>query len=188
MNGVLLFGGGSYSTTVSRLAQDCGHRVVGCIDDLNTGNNVLGTLSEVVLSHPPDQYSVAVAIGYNDLAARKAAYERLKATGYSICTLIHPNAYVSMDAVVEVGAMLMVGAIVDTRARVGEFSVLWPGACVNHDSFIGENTFLSPGTIVCGNARVGSSTFVGAGANILDGAIVPENSYIKAGTLFFTPR
>lgn len=188
MKEVLLYGASPFAATVGRLAEDCGFTVAGRIDDFKPGPHVLGGLAEVVVSHPPSRYAVAMAIGYNDLVGRRAACERLKAAGYDICTLTHPRAYVAKDAVIEAGALLMAGSLVDTRATVGEFTVIWPGVCVNHDSIIGANSFLSPGSIICGNVRVGHSTFIGAGANILDGAEVPANSYVKAGTLYFTPR
>ena len=75
--------------------------------------------------------------------------------------------------------MVMAGALVDVRAKIGLASVLWPSACVNHDASIGDNCFLSHNTTVCGFVDIGRNSFVGANATIADRCVVPLISFIK---------
>jgi sugar O-acyltransferase (sialic acid O-acetyltransferase NeuD family) len=175
----LIFGSKDFAETVAELADACGRRVAGFVDDFNKGAHILGTFDEIVKTHPPTRYEMVMAIGYSNLGARWSAWQKVKRAGYASEALIHPKAYVAPTAVVDEGAMVMANAVADVRSRISPLCVVWPSSCINHDSVIGSNTFLSPGAIICGNATVGSHCFIGAGAAIVDRANVPDGTYIK---------
>jgi len=176
---LLIYGSRDFAATVTELVTQCGHNAVGMIDDFNNGEGVLGSFNEVLKSHPPSDFGIALAIGYSNIPARWEAWLKIKDAGYQAPALVHPRAYVSESARIEEGVMIMAGAIVDVRARVGEISVLWPGSCINHDCNIHENTFISPNATICGFSNVGANSFIGAGAVIVDHAQVPKGSFVK---------
>ena len=175
----LIYGSREFAQTVIELVADCGHEVVGCIDDFASGSGVLGTFDEVQQSHPPGEYAIALAVGYTNLEARWQAWQKIRAAGYAVPALVHPRAYVAGSARVDAGAMLMAGALVDVRARIGEIAVVWPGACVSHDSAIGNNCFVSPNATICGYVELGEHSFVGAGAAVVDHCTVPAGTRVK---------
>lgn len=179
---LLFLGSKSFFRTAMALADECGLGCVGAIDDVEVGPGILGTLDQVAISHPTGAYAVVIAIGYNDLAARWAAIQKVKAKGYATPALIHPQALVAPTARIGEGALIMRGAIVDVAATIGSFAVLWPGACVNHDSVIGANTFLSPNAVVCGNAQIGAHCFIGANAAVVDGAQLADGTRLNMHT------
>ncbi|MFU2485945.1 hypothetical protein [Thauera sp. WH-1] len=181
---LLIYGSMDFANTVSALATDCGHDVIGLIDDFNTGPGIIGNFESTRLSHPPETHGVAVAIGYKNLHARQTICARVHASGYQTPSLIHPRAYVANSASIGHGCMIMAGAIIDVRARIGNFVVAWPAVCINHDVVIGENTFLSPSTTVCGHSQIGRNTFIGAGSTISDHCEVPPSSFLKLQTRF----
>jgi sugar O-acyltransferase (sialic acid O-acetyltransferase NeuD family) len=185
---ILIYGSKEFAATVSELARHCGHEVAGMIDDINTGPSILGGLDIVAQKYLPQEYGVAIAIGYNNLAARWAVWKKIKAVGYYAPALIHPHAYVADSAIVGEGVMVMAGAMLDVRTTLGELAVVWPGVCVNHDSKIGANTFLSPSAIVCGATIVGSHVFVGAGVVIVDHVQVPDGKFVKAASCYIGDR
>jgi UDP-3-O-[3-hydroxymyristoyl] glucosamine N-acyltransferase len=123
-----------------------------------------------------------MAIGYTDIAARWAAWQRIQSFGYHAPALIHPHAYVAEPVRVGEGAMVTAGAIVDVRAKIGDLTVLRPSTRINHDSKIGPNAFVSPSATVCGFVDIGPHSFAGAGAVIVDHCQVPEMSSIKMVT------
>jgi sugar O-acyltransferase (sialic acid O-acetyltransferase NeuD family) len=175
---LLIYGSKNFAATVTELVRHCGHEAAGMVDDYNAGPGVIGDLATVARTHPPSDYGIAIAIGYANLKARWAAWEKVRSTGYRSPALIHPRAYVADTARIGEGSMLMAGAIVDVRAEIGDLAVLWPGACVNHDSAIGANTFISPNATVCGHAQVGAHSFIGAGAVVVDHGQVPEAGFV----------
>lgn len=176
---LLIYGSKEFATTVAELVRHCGHEAVGMVDDYNSGNGILGNLDAVSRSHPPSEFGVAIAIGYTNLPARWAAWERIRSAGYQAPALIHPRAYVADSSRVGEGAMIMAGAIVDVHVEIGDLTVLWPNTCINHDSKVGPNTFVSPSATICGFVDIGAHSFVGAGAVIVDHCRVPEMSFIK---------
>lgn len=175
---LLILGSRDFALTVAALVRDCGHEPAGLVDDFNTGDGIIGTTDSIRRSHPPDQFGIAIAIGYKHLPARWQAWQRLRQAGYAAPTLVHPRAYVAADARIGAGSMVMAGALVDVRAQLDEIVVAWPGACINHDAVIGDNSFLSPHVTVCGHARIGHSCFIGAAAAIVDHALVPGNTFL----------
>lgn len=181
---LLIYGSKEFALTVAELVRHCGHETAGMVDDYNSDSGTLGSLADVTRSHPPTEYGIAIAIGYNNIQARWAAWERVRAAGYSAPALIHPHAYVADTAQIGEGSMVMTRAIVDVRVELGELTVLWPGACVSHDACLGANTFISPNATVCGHAIVGAHCFVGAGAIVTDHIEVPVGAFIKAGSVY----
>ena len=181
---LLVYGSREFARVVRRLLEGCGHEFVGYVDDRHEGSEVLGPYESVRLRFPPETCGIALAIGYNDLAARWRTFCRVRADGYEAPILYHPRAWVDDPSRLGMGAMVMAGATVNWNAAVGEVAVLWPGAIVNHDARIGRNCFLSPGATVCGFATVGDDSFVGAGTVVVDHGKVPPNSFVKAASLW----
>lgn len=176
---LLIYGSRAFAPTVIELARACGHEVVGLVDDMDQGTGILGSLEAVSRSHPPTDCGIALAIGYKNLPGRWAAWLRARAAGYEAPVLIHPRAYVADSAQVGAGSMIMAGAVVDIRAKIGEATVLWPCACVNHDAMIGANCFISSNATLNGLVHLGEGSFVGSGAVIVDRCVVPPSSFIK---------
>jgi sugar O-acyltransferase (sialic acid O-acetyltransferase NeuD family) len=174
---LLIYGSANYAETVADLAVDCGHEVVGMVDDEGTSAAVLGRFSDVVGAHR--DCGLVMGIGYKDLPARWRAWQRVRAGSLATPSLVHPRAYVARTAVLGLGCVVMAGATVDRSARLGEASVMWPGACVSHDTEVGPNCFISPNATLCGFVRVGAHTFIGAGAAVADYCELPEASRIR---------
>ena len=176
---LLIYGSKDFAPTVIELVRSCGHEPVGLVDDFNQGTEILGSLNEVMYSHPQTEYGFALAIGYKNLDARWAAWMRIRSAGYIAPSLIHPRAYVADTAQIGEGTMVMAGAVVDCRVKIADAAVLWPCACVNHDTKIGANSFVSSNATLCGFVQLGENSFVGAGATIADRCVVPPSSFIK---------
>ena len=184
MKRVIVYGSRDFGAIVQNIIVDCGYIFSGFIDDLYEGEYVLGSYEQVLTTHPPDQYEIAIAIGYNHLAARKQIYKKLKDNGYKITSLIHPSSIISNSAIVNEGTIIMTGAIIDMRVTIGEICVIWPGVVVNHDCCIGSNAFLCPNSTICGFSKIEESSFIGAGSVVVDHSIVPGESFVKAGSIF----
>ena len=176
---LLVYGSRTFADTVADLARDCGHEVVGMVDDTSTGSSIVGTLEQAQAVFPPSGHGMVMGIGYNNLDARWAAWQRVRAAGWSSPSLVHPRAYVAASAVLSYGCLVMAGAIVDRQAKLGQAVVVWPGACINHDVSIGDNTFVSPNATLCGFVRVGAHSFIGAGAAVADNCVLAEHSFLK---------
>ncbi|MEE2906800.1 MAG: hypothetical protein VX527_03110 [Planctomycetota bacterium] len=181
---ILIYGSREFGQVVRELLRVTDHHFCGFIDDMHSGEEVLGTWDQCHNRFSPADTGVVVAVGYRNLQARWTVFERVRDAGFDSPSLIHPLSIIASTAVIGDGCLIMAGAIVDTRAQLDQLVVAWPGAIVNHDSIVECNTFLSPGATVCGSSRVKSNTFLGAGAIVTDHVTVPENSFVKAGSVF----
>lgn len=185
---LVIYGSRSFANTVTALARDCGHRVVGLLDDWRRDEGIIGTFEEFAATRDQTVDGVLLGIGYNDLPGRWRAWQRVRSAGFPTPTLVHPRAYVAETARLDDGCLVMAGAIVDRDAKLGQAVVVWPGVCVSHETEIGGNTFLSPSATLCGNVHVGAHCFVGAGACIAEGYRVAESSFVKMGERLFESR
>jgi sugar O-acyltransferase (sialic acid O-acetyltransferase NeuD family) len=182
---ILVYGSKDFGQLVRELVIHCGHEFLGFVDDVGPkAPGVVGAYPEVVRRYPPgDGIGMAIAIGYNHLEARHAAWVRARKDGYQTPVLAHRSAMVASGAKVGEGSILMAGANVDVFTELGEICVLWPGAIVSHDCKVGANCFLSPGAIVCGFVTIGTSCFLGAGSVIVDHRNLPSGAFVKAGAV-----
>lgn len=181
---VLIYGSREFAAVARDLAAVCGHDCVGHIDDISTGEGIIGNYNYCREHLPPTAYGIVLAIGYKDLSARWAVYEKIRRDGYELPTLVHPRAYVRDLTKIGAGTMVMANAVVDVEARIDELVVLWPGVVVNHHSVVGANSFVSPNATICGCTKIGSNCFIGAGAVVVDHVDVPDRAFVRAGGVF----
>jgi sugar O-acyltransferase (sialic acid O-acetyltransferase NeuD family) len=196
VNKVLVYGCAEFGQVVRNLVECCGYEFSGFIDDAFSGMKLVELVDKYKFDPCryafvpyerakfellPKKYAIAIAVGYKSLKARWDIYQKVKADGYKVSSLVHPQAIVGESAKIGEGVIIMAGAIVDYNVGIKDLAVLWNGAVVSHDSVIGENTFLSPNCTVCGCSAVGRDCFIGAGAVVTDHAKVTDGSFVKAG-------
>jgi sugar O-acyltransferase (sialic acid O-acetyltransferase NeuD family) len=184
MQRILVYGSRDFGAIAKQILGDCKMNFAGFIDDYYKSPEIIGNWDFVKENCSIDEYQIVIAIGYSNLEKRKEACERVEQAGFCTVTLIHPHAYIASTAIVHKGSIIMAKAVVDMRAQIGAYSVVWPGTVVNHDVVIGANVFLSPNSTICGYVTIGDNSFVGAGAVITDHVCVNKGSFIKAGKVF----
>lgn len=176
-----------------------------CIDVIEaTGEwDILGILDlpervgEKVLGYPvvgtDDQVRRFVAEGARFLVSigqirtaeeRCRAYERVKAAGGKLATIVSPMAYVSFRTVVGEGTIVMHRALINSNAIVGDNVIINTMALVEHDAVVGSHCHVSTAAIVNGGAKIGVGSFIGSNAVVIHGAEVADRAFVPAGTLY----
>lgn len=184
MKTILVYGAGDNGRIVRNLIQQCGYRFGGYISDINKRSDIIGNFEKVKKEYLPQDFEIAMGIGFIDLKNRRKIYESIKDAGFSVSTLIHPASYVCPTATIGEGTVILPHAVIDFNSKIGEIVFIWPNAVVNHDTIVKSNTFLSPGCIVNGFCEVGENCFIGAGAVVVDHISVPPNTFVKAGKVY----
>lgn len=136
-------------------------------------------LSSVVLAGD----SAIVAIG--DQAARVRLFQQLIDFKATLATIIHPTAWVSIDAVIGVGTAIMAGAVVGTHATVGRGSIINANATVDHDVNLGEFAHLGVGVSLAGGVTVGDRAWLQAGVSAGYRVKVLPDSIVAPGTALY---
>ncbi len=133
---------------------------------------------------PADEWMVCVAIGNN--AVRQRRMRELSQRGYRGATIIHPAATVSREADIGEGTVILAGAVVNARARVGTGCIVNTSAVVEHDVIVGDYAHLSPGSVVAGGARIGARCWIGSNAVVRQGIELSDD--VTLGALAFAGR
>jgi len=191
---VLIYGAGALGRQVYRnLAGYSGDiEVVGFVDDVKPAGTVvsdnLRTVGDLAATlkqpaYAPDRVWLVAGIGYRDLLARRAAYERALSQGYRFTGFRHPQALIDASAQIDDTAVVLAGAMVDIETRVGPFCYLDLGARVGEWSQLAANCHLSAGAGVGGSVKVGADTFLGMDVTIINDITIGSHVFINACTL-----
>jgi len=156
--GLLILGAGGHGQVAKETAQALGFSHVDFLDDASKA--VIGKLNDFYLFRNEYKYAF-VAIG-NNLMRMKLVEELIK-VGYLIPVLIHPTAFVSPNAKVEMGTIIGAKAVVNTNTQVKKGSIISIGALIDHDSIIDEYAHINTGAVIKSCTVVGKFKKIDAG-------------------------
>lgn len=128
----------------------------------------------------------AVFIGIGGVPSnrvRRRAFERMRAAGLPVVSLVHPSAVVAASARLGEGTTIMAGAVVNPDAVLGDGVIVNTRAVVEHDCRVGPFAHLCPGSILGGSATVGEEAFVGLGAAVIQGVHVGARTVVGGGAV-----
>ena len=172
------------------LKRDARYEVVATtVDDEFVSAGSLNDVKRVPLSrltseYPPEDVSIIMAMGYNDLnRSRASLFGRLRGQGYAMETFVHPDAQVYSELAIGEGSIVLPGAVVEPHARVGENTMIWCNATLAHHCRVEDNCWIASGAVISGQAVIGRNAFVGVNATVVNKIVVGELNVIGAGAL-----
>ena len=192
MTKIVFLGGGGHAKVLVDLIRIIGkYEITGILDSgLKNGNMVadipvLGGDDLLPGLYAEGITSACIGVGsIKDNSKRAKLYKAVKEIGYSVPSLIHPQAVVSeSDVKISDGVQVMAGAIIQTGSVFGENTIINSGVIVEHDCNIGKNVHICPGTVISGGCMIGDNSFIGAGATIIQGVKTGKNAVVAAGTI-----
>lgn len=131
-----------------------------------------------------DYDGVLVAIG--DCGVRLEKHLALRATGAALVSVVHPGAWLSRNAVLSSGGVLLAGAVVNVGALLGEACIINSGATVDHDCTLGDAVHVAPGAHISGNVAIGRRSWIGVGACVKHGITIGDDVMVGAGAVVVT--
>ncbi len=150
------------------------------IDALVDDNPNLHELQGMPVVHDAGGLSpFIISIGNNKI--RKMIAERLSHAKF--VSAIHPSAKISPTAKIDVGTVVMQGAIIQADAKIGMHCIVNTGATIDHECMIEDYVHISPNVSLCGNVRVGEGTQIGVGSSVIPGVKIGKWSMIGAGSV-----
>ncbi len=121
--------------------------------------------------------------GVESSAARKRAFDRLRAEGFELPQVIHATAVVSGRARIGEGCHILAGAVVNADAELGENTIVNTRAVVEHDCRIGADVHVGPGALIAGEVRIGDGTLVGIGGVVIQKIAIGAGALVAAGAV-----
>lgn len=182
---LILIGASGHGKVVADVAKKMNQWHSICFLDDNTelkhvlNYDVIGTVSEAVKFK--DEADFFVSIGDNE--NRKTILEKLMQLKCSIATLVHPNAVLSEEVVIEEGTVIMAGVVINSSTKIGKGCIINTSSSVDHDNCISDYVHVSPGVRIAGNVSVGHKSWLGIGSSIVNNLRICADCKIGAGSV-----
>jgi len=139
---------------------------------------------ELSALYPPDQFSIFVALGYQEMnALREQKMKEAENLGYEIISYIHPASGVPKDLVYGRNCFIMNNVCIHPRVVLGDNVFVWSGAVIGHHSIVGPHTWITSAANISGNVSIGRNCFLAVGCTIGNSISVGDEVFIGACTL-----
>ena len=178
---LVIIGASGHVKVVADIALRMGYEVIVFLDDNEKVQNcgrypVVGTSQDIMKYK---QFDFIVAIG--NTTVRQKIINELLAKGVHVCKLIHPSAIVAEDTSIDIGTVIMAGAVVNTGAKIGKGCIINTCSSVDHDCRIENFVHVAVGAHIAGTVHIGERTWIGAGATIRNNIDVTNDCIIGIG-------
>jgi len=186
---VVLGAGGHAQSCLDVIASTNAFEVFGLVDpgfaaeSIRFGHRVIG--GDECLAETRRHCGAAVlAIGQiRSSEPRRRLTAMLQQLDFSLPVVTSSSAYVSADAEVGFGTIVMHGSVVGPGVAIGSMSIVNSNSTIEHGCVLGSFVHVAPGAVVNGDSRIGSGTFVGSGAVIHHGIDIGSDCLIAAGSI-----
>jgi sugar O-acyltransferase (sialic acid O-acetyltransferase NeuD family) len=142
---------------------------------------VIGGSNEIDIVYEKGINNYFVALGNNFFREKISSFLRNK--GFNLVSIIDPSAFVSCEASIGEGVLVMPNCYIGHGAVLEDFSVCQVASIISHYAKIGRAVNLSYGSIVSAYANIGKFSRIGIGAKIMNKINIGESSFIGAGAV-----
>lgn len=135
-------------------------------------------------SHPPEQYNMFIAIGYQDLnALREEKMKEAEEKGYHLISYIHPQSFVPRDLQYGKNCFIMCNVNIHPRVKLGDNVFVWSGAMIGHHSSIGNHNWFTSAVNIGGNVTIGNNCFFAMNATVGHSVVLGSEVFTGANAL-----
>lgn len=181
---IILGTGGHARVIASFLVAGYGGEVVLAAQHEPTGDEIA---QSAFFRNPDDFRDATFYLGIGNNAARRAAFDRLRALGLRVGICVAPTAFVADDAMLEPGVVICAGAVVGSKAVIEENGIVNTLSSVDHDCHIGAHSQITAGVTFGGTVRVGTNCFFGVKSAVIPNINIGNNVQIMAGSIVTSP-
>ncbi len=153
------------------------------IDDMATQDEVYGlrVLSFATFQDAFGPADAKIAIAQGEPADKRTLAERVRAAGYRLATIVHPDADISPDCQIGEGVLVLSGCYVSAESVIGDDVCLMPHVGIGHNVRVGNHCQISIGCAIGGYATIGQGVYLGLSASVRDRTSVGDGSIVSQG-------
>jgi sugar O-acyltransferase (sialic acid O-acetyltransferase NeuD family) len=183
---ILIGAGGHAKSCIDVIEQQDKFKIAGLIGKKEElGRKVCGYTIFGIDNDLPDLFkkytNAHISIGQIETDKRNNIYNQILNLGFSLPTIISPNAYVSDHADIGNGNIVMHGVIINAGVKIGNNCIINTNALIEHDVQIGDECHISTNSILNGNVKIGTGSFIGSSACIKNNISIGRNCIIGMG-------
>ena len=186
---LILIGGGGHCKSVIEVAESAGYEIKGILDmpdevgkEVLPGHKVIGTDDEIPQYVEECEFVITVGFIKNP-AIRIKLYNRVKAAGGTLATIIASTAHVSKYAELGEGTVIMHHAFVNAGAKIGDNCIINTFVNIEHDAEVGNQCHISTGTMVNGECKIGENCFIGSQSVCANCIEIASDIIVGAGSV-----
>ena len=185
-NIILIGAGGHCVSVIDVIEQEDKYNILGVLDSKDAEKNVLGYPvlggDELIPNLVKDNNYFLITVGQiKSYSIRQNIADNLKNNKAKLAIVVSPLAYVSKHASIQDGSIIMNGAIVNAKSKIGKHCIINTKSNIEHGVMIRDFCHISTCAVVNGDSVIGKGTFIGSNATVSNGIRIKENSIISAG-------
>jgi sugar O-acyltransferase (sialic acid O-acetyltransferase NeuD family) len=178
-----IIGAGGHGKVVADVAERAGWSEVVFLDARFSSGELLHSHWSIVKA-PESAASIDcdgyfVAIGNSQVRQRWC--EWLLSQNLPLVSLADPSAVVSQYATIELGVLIVAGAVVNVDCHLAQGAIVNTRACVDHDCHIGAYSHVCPAAALAGTVKVGAHSWIGIGSQVKQGISIGDGVIVGAG-------
>lgn len=178
MADIVIIGGGGHAKVVLDSLLSEQQKIAGIFDETKSGSLFETPFINAIAFEQLKDVNIIIAIGDN--AARKRVSATIK---HTFAKTIHTSSIVARKVVIDEGAMILHGTILQPFVSIGKHVIANTGCRIDHDCIIGDYVHVAPGAVLCGNVHIGEGALIGAGSVIIPGVHIGKWAIIGAGSV-----
>ena len=186
---LILIGGGGHCKSVIEVAESAGYNIKGILDvpdevgkEVLPGHKVIGTDDEI--PQYVEECDFIITVGFiKNPALRIKLYNKVKAAGGRLATIIASTAHVSKYAELGEGTVIMHHAFVNAGAKIGDNCIINTFVNIEHDAEVGNQCHISTGTMVNGECKIGENCFIGSQSVCANCIEIASDIIVGAGSV-----
>lgn len=189
MKSLILIGGGGHCKSVIEVAESAGYEIKGILDmpdevgkEVLPGHKVIGTDDEIPQYVEKCDFIITVGFIKNP-TTRIKLYNKVKAAGGRLATIIASTAHVSKYAELGEGTVIMHQAFVNAGAKIGDNCIINTFVNIEHDAEVGNQCHISTGTMVNGECKIGENCFIGSQSVCANCIEIASDIIVGAGSV-----
>ena len=185
---LILVGGGGHCKSVIDVAESAGYNILGILDmPEDVGKKVLdykviGTDDDI--PQYVDKAEFVITVGFiKNPTTRIKLYNKVKAAGGRLATIIASTAHVSKYAELGEGTVIMHHAFVNAGAKIGDNCIINTFVNIEHDAEVSNQCHISTGTMVNGECKIGENCFIGSQSDCANCIEIASDIIVGAGSV-----
>lgn len=186
---LILIGGGGHCKSVIEVAESADYEIKGILDmpdevgkEVLPGHKVIGTDDEI--PQYVEECDFVITVGFiKNPAIRIKLYNKVKAAGGRLATIIASTAHVSKYAELGEGTVIMHHAFVNAGAKIGDNCIINTFVNIEHDAVVGNQCHISTGTMVNGECKIGENCFIGSQSVCANCIEIASDIIVGAGSV-----
>lgn len=186
---LILIGGGGHCKSVIEVAESAGYEIKGILDmpdevgkEVLPGHKVIGTDDEI--PQYVEECDFIITVGFiKNPALRIKLYNKVKAAGGRLATIIASTAHVSKYAELGEGTVIMHQVFVNAGAKIGDNCIINTFVNIEHDAEVGNQCHISTGTMVNGECKIGENCFIGSQSVCANCIEIDSDIIVGAGSV-----